>query len=194
MALNRIWSARPLLRTIHRTTQCVGARSIQQNPPSATGSTEDPASILSKPSWSVKSLLPQRTSFPQTRTISSKQLHNLLRLSALPPPSSAEEEAEMLKILESQIHFVKEVQSIDTTGVTPLRSIRDETEEAQEENRINLKTLDASLKQERYVGRSRRIHRTRPKRLNNPDGEVWDGDPLKPASKTMGRYFVVQSS
>lgn len=100
----------------------------------------------------------------------------------------------MLKTLESQIHFVKKVQGIDTTGVTPLRSISDESEEAQEENKISLKTLEASLKQERYIGRSRRIQRTRSERSTNPDDEVWDGDALKPASKTMGRYFVVQSS
>ncbi|PGH36751.1 hypothetical protein GX50_00411 [[Emmonsia] crescens] len=195
MALNRIWSARPLLQTTCKTTHRIGTRTIQQaTPPSATAPTEGPASILSKPSWSVRSLLPENTSLPQSRIVSSKQLHHLLRLSALPPPSSAEEEEEMLKTLESQIHFVREVQRIDTTGVTPLRSIRDETEEAQEENKISMKTLEASLKQERYVGRSRRIQRTRPEKPAHPDGEVWDGDALKPASKTMGRYFVVQSS
>ncbi|EEH11518.1 DUF726 domain-containing protein [Histoplasma capsulatum G186AR] len=189
MALCRAWSTRPLLPTIRRTTHHIGARSIRPTPPPATAQTDDPASILSKPSWSVKSLLPENTSSPKSRTISSKQLHHLLRLSALPPPSSAEEEEEMLKTLESQIHFVKKVQGIDTTGVTPLRSISDESEEAQEENKISLKTLEASLKQERYIGRSRRIQRTRSERSTNPDDEVWDGDALKPASKTMGRGY-----
>ncbi|EDN07247.1 conserved hypothetical protein [Histoplasma mississippiense (nom. inval.)] len=189
MALYRAWSTRPLLQTIRRTTHHIGARSIRPTPPPATAQTDDPASILSEPSWSVKSLLPENTSSPQSRTISSKQLHHLLRLSALPPPSSAEEEVEMLKTLESQIHFVKKVQGIDTTGVTPLRSISDESAEAQEENKISLKTLEASLKQERYIGRSRRIQRTRSERPTNPDDEVWDGDALKPASKTMGRGY-----
>ncbi|OJD17910.1 hypothetical protein AJ78_02015 [Emergomyces pasteurianus Ep9510] len=194
MALSRVWSARPLLQTIYENTCPIGIRTIRQVAPSSTTPAEESSSILSKPSWSVKSLLPENTSLPHSRTICSKQLHHLLRLSALPPPSSAEEEEEMLKTLESQIHFVKEVQSIETTGVTPLRSIRDETELAQEENKISIKTLESSLKQERYVGRSRRIQRTRPEKLEPPDGDVWDGDALKPASKTVGGYFVVQSS
>ncbi|OAX84207.1 hypothetical protein ACJ72_01417 [Emergomyces africanus] len=193
MALNRVWSARPLLQSIRKNTCLSSIRTIRQaTSSSSTTPPEDPASILSKPSWSVKSLLPENTSLPQSRTVSSKQLHHLLRLSALPPPSSAEEEEEMLKTLESQIHFVKEVQSVETTGVTPLRSIRDETEVAHEENTISLKTLEESLKQERYVGRSRRIQRTRSEKLEHPDGEVWDNDALKPASKTMGRYFVIK--
>jgi hypothetical protein len=99
----------------------------------------------------------------------------------------------MLLTLESQIHFVKEIQRINTMGVIPLRSIRDETKEAQKENTIQVRDLEASLEQEHYVGRSRRIQRTKAKRAHRPDGEIWDGDALKSASKSMGRYFVVQS-
>ena len=99
----------------------------------------------------------------------------------------------MLLTLESQIHFVKEVQRVNTLGVIPLRSIRDETKEAQKENTIQVRDLEACLEQEHYVGRSRRIQRTKTKRPHPPDGEIWDGDALKSASKRMGRYFVVQS-
>src|SRR6266516_5495727 len=64
--------------------------------------------LLSKPSWSVRSLLPdsQTTSSPE---VTPKQLHHLLRLSALPQPSSSEEETKMLQTLSSQLHFVMEI-------------------------------------------------------------------------------------
>src|ERR1700753_1108709 len=83
--------------------------------------------LLSKPTWSVSSLLPPKGQSTDLPEVSSKQLHHLLRLSALPPPKNKEEEARMLQILASQLHFVKEIQKVDTTGVEPLRSLRDET-------------------------------------------------------------------
>ncbi|KAK2806595.1 hypothetical protein FQN51_006561 [Onygenales sp. PD_10] len=189
MAYYRVWSSRPSLRSLYSATKQAALRSTRH-----LSSGSDPASLLSKPSWSAKSLLPETANLAQSPTVLSKQLHHLLRLSALPPPSSAAEEEEMLKTLESQIHFVKEVQSIDTTNVSPLRSIRDETEEAQMENTIHRKDLEAALEQERYVGRAKRIQRTKAEKPAHPDGEAWDGDALKLASKTMGRFFVVQSS
>ncbi|KGM91655.1 uncharacterized protein PADG_12225 [Paracoccidioides brasiliensis Pb18] len=194
MAPYSIRSLRPFQRGIVNITYQRSSRRTRPPSPSAAVPIVRSTFILSKPSWSVKSLLPQNTPLPQSSTVSSKQLHHLLKLSALPPPSSVEEEEEMLKTLESQIHFVREVQRIDTSGITPLRSIRDETVEAQKENTIGKKDLEESLKQEQYVGWSRRIQRTKAEKLTHPDGEVWDGDALKPASKVIGRYFVVQSS
>src|SRR4030081_3089495 len=81
----------------------------------------DIAAVLSKPSWSVRSLLPDPF-VPPAEEITPKQLHHLLRLSALPQPKSPEEEAEMLKTLHSQLHFVRDIQSVITDGVEPLQS------------------------------------------------------------------------
>lgn len=152
------------------------------------------ASCLSDPSWSVKSLVPDPTKEPKTATVTPKQLRHLLRLSALPQPSNQAEEEEMLKTLESQIHFVNEVQSIDTSNVNPLRSICDESAEAQEENTIHLSDLKETLAKERTVGRNRRIEPTTSEQSHTPDEGIWDGNALGSASRTMGKYFVVKSS
>ncbi|KAJ5643406.1 uncharacterized protein N7484_005913 [Penicillium longicatenatum] len=150
-------------------------------------------SILAKPSWSVRSLLPDESSEPSTPSITPKQLHHLLRLSALPQPASAEEEQSMLRTLESQIHFVKEMQTVDTTGIEPLRSIRDETAAAAQETAIGLDQLRDALAKEQVSGRRRRIQRIQGERNSHPDGSAWDGDALGYASKTKGKYFVVET-
>ncbi|KAL2008681.1 hypothetical protein VTN00DRAFT_6875 [Thermoascus crustaceus] len=151
-------------------------------------------SILAEPSWSVRSLLPDQTNKSQSPSISPKQLYHLLRLSALPQPSSQAEEAAMLETLESQIHFVKEIQRVDTTGVTPLRSIRDESPEALKESAIGLDKLKDEMTKERVVGRSGKIQRIQTEKNDRPDGDAWDGNALGSASKTMGKFFVVHSS
>ncbi|KAJ5720459.1 uncharacterized protein N7483_008393 [Penicillium malachiteum] len=159
-------------------------------------STQIPAeleSMLAKPSWSVRALLPDENSTPSTLSITPKQLRHLLRLSALPQPSNAEEEQSMLQTLESQIHFVKEMQQVDTTGVEPLRSIRDETAAAVKETTIGLDQLRDALTKENVSGRQRRIQRTQDKKNDRPDGETWDGNVLGSASKTKGKYFVVET-
>lgn len=99
----------------------------------------------------------------------------------------------MLQTLESQIHFVKEVQRVDTTGVEPLRSIRDETSAAVKETTIGLDQLKDALAMERFSGRRRRIHRIRGEKNDRPDGPSWDGNALDYASKTKGKYFVVET-
>lgn len=129
--------------------------------------------------------------------MSREKLHHLLRLSALPLPSSAAEEEKMLRDLESQIQFVKEMQSVDTSdaSITPLRAIRDETTSAMKENEIGLSDeIMQALHREKYVGRSRRIERTKLERNPLPDGKTWDGNALRYANKTAGRFFVVQGS
>ncbi|KAJ5646970.1 hypothetical protein N7490_003342 [Penicillium lividum] len=150
-------------------------------------------SILAEPSWSVKSLLPDEASGPPTPSITRKQLHHLLRLSALPQPTSAEEEQSMLQTLESQIHFVKEMQGVDTTGVEPLRSIRDETTAARQETAIGLEQLRDALAKEEVSGRRRRIQRVQDEKNTQPDGSAWDGNALGYASKTKGKYFIVET-
>lgn len=63
--------------------------------------------LLAKPTWSVESLLPPKTRAPDAPEISSKQLHHLLRLSALPLPETPEQEKKMLDTLAalSLIHI-----------------------------------------------------------------------------------------
>ncbi|KAJ5093718.1 DUF726 domain protein [Penicillium angulare] len=151
-------------------------------------------SMLATPSWSVRSLLPDENSQSSTPSVTPEKLRHLLRLSALPQPSSAEEEQSMLRTLESQIHFVKEMQQVDTAGVEPLRIIRDETPAAVNETTIGLDQLRDALAKEQVSGRQRRIKRVQTKKNAQPDGPTWDGNSLGSASKTKGRYFVVESS
>src|SRR3954454_3409908 len=108
-----------------------GLRTPRSCPPStrAHSSVKEPLNVgalLSKPTWSVRSLLPD-SSNPPAQEITPQKLRHLLHLSALPQPKSPVEEAEMLKTLHSQLHFVRDIQSVDTEGVEPLQSIRDET-------------------------------------------------------------------
>jgi len=76
--------------------------------------------------------------------------------------------------------------------VQPLQSIRDETEVAAKENEVTLESLQAHLDKEEVVGRSRRIKRR--KDLTVAKQEETDFDPLAQASKTIGRYIVVETS
>ena len=103
----------------------------------------------------------------------------------------------MLRTLSSQIHFVREVQAVDTTGVEPLRSLRDETNTAIKESTIGLEQMRDFLEKEEVVGKNRRIRR---KKNVSSDGneknrgqfgeEGWD--PLVLAQEKRGRYFVVR--
>ncbi|EGP92009.1 uncharacterized protein MYCGRDRAFT_28532, partial [Zymoseptoria tritici IPO323] len=147
----------------------------------------DVEALLSKPTWSVASLLPSDTAATETPKVSSTQLHHLLRLSALPPPTSPVEETAMLQTLTSQLHFVKQVQSVDTTNVEPLRSLRDETEEGEKEAELGLEALKGALAKEEVRGKfHKRIRRKR----EVQDAEKWDV--LGHAERKTGRYFVVE--
>ncbi|KAF2169832.1 hypothetical protein M409DRAFT_64831 [Zasmidium cellare ATCC 36951] len=143
----------------------------------------------SKPSWSVSSLLPSKESKSQTPEITSKQLHHLLRLSALPPPKDEQEDQKMLSTLSSQLHFVKDIQKVDTTGIEPLRSLRDETAEGEKESELGLDAMKDALAMEEIRGKHhKRIRRIRSP-VKNVEGE-WDV--MGNASKKVGRYFVVE--
>jgi Asp-tRNA(Asn)/Glu-tRNA(Gln) amidotransferase C subunit len=147
--------------------------------------------LLAEPTWSVESLLPPKTRAPDALQISSQQLHHLLRLSALPPPETPEEEQKMLDTLAAQLHFVGKIQEVDTTGVEPLRAIRDETAAAEEEQTISLTTLADALKNEKTIGTHyKRIQRdTTP--VDAKDAEDWDV--LGSAERKAGKYFLVES-
>lgn len=194
-------STRLLTTSIQHTRQC-GARQFSScvayrnaespNKDPVTTKEESIAAMLAESSWSVSSLLPPKGQSDSPPSISSKQLHHLLRLSALPPPASAEDEKSMMDDLAAQLHFVKEMQKVDTTGVEPLRAIRDETLAAEQEQEITLDTLKDALAQEEVVGkfykRIRRIAET-----TKPERQPKDWDPLSHAQRTSGKFFVVDS-
>ncbi|KAJ5354222.1 hypothetical protein N7541_006786 [Penicillium brevicompactum] len=148
-------------------------------------------SMIGAPNWSVKSLLPNPASKPPP-SLTPKELHHLLRISALPQPANQEEEQSMLDTLESQIHFVKEIQLVDTTGVEPLPRIRDESSDAIKEHTIGIEQLKEYLAKEKTSGRRGKIQRIVGVKNDCPDGIVWDGDALQSATKTKGKYFVVE--
>jgi Asp-tRNA(Asn)/Glu-tRNA(Gln) amidotransferase C subunit len=181
-------SGRAIIRAVHNPLP--GARPKVARP--AVVPSPRIAALLEKPTWSVKSLLPSADS-QSTSTVTPKQLHHLLRLSALPQPKDEQEEAEMLKTLESQIHFVREIQKVDTTGVEPLRAIRDESPEGIQEQTITLADLQEHLDAEEIVGRNGHIKR---RVKEDPEAkEVEDWDPFAMSEgqeKNKGRYFFVR--
>jgi len=147
--------------------------------------------LFAKPTWSVKSLLPPKTRAADAPKISSEQLHHLLRLSALPPPETPEQEQKMLDTLADQLHFVGKIQEVDTTGVTPLRAIRPEGQAAMKYQMIGLKQVEGALSSEKVIGQHhKRIQRdTTPKDAK----DVEDWDVLGSAERKSGKYFVVES-
>lgn len=148
----------------------------------------DVEQLLSTPTWSVASLLPPKSQREKTPEISSKQLNHLLRLSALPPPKDAKEEAKMLSTLSSQLHFVKDIQKVDTTGVEPLRSLRDETKAGEKESELGLEALKDALDQEEVRGK----HHKRIRRRKDVRKQEAEWDVLGTAERKVGKYFVVE--
>jgi Asp-tRNA(Asn)/Glu-tRNA(Gln) amidotransferase C subunit len=97
----------------------------------------------------------------------------------------------MLDTLAAQLHFVGKMQEVDTTGVEPLRAIRDETMVAEEEQTITVASLKEALAREKIIGtHHKRIQReTTP--VNARDAEDWDV--LGSAERKAGKYFTVES-
>lgn len=155
----------------------------------ATEQHVDVEELLSKPTWSVASLLP-KASDSDTNEVSSKQLRHLLKLSALPPPKDDSEEAKMLKTLSSQLHFVKEIQKANTTGVQPLQSLRDETAQGEQEAELGLEALKEALAAEDVRGKFHPRVRRRRDAAQAMRKDEWNV--LGSAGKKTGRYFVVE--
>ncbi|RAO66837.1 uncharacterized protein BHQ10_002849 [Talaromyces amestolkiae] len=156
---------------------------------------DDIATLLAKPTWSVRSLLPNTDDPTIPLSITPQRLHHLLRLSALPQPVDKAEETSMLRTLEAQIHFVKSIQDVDTKDIKPLRAIRDESREAIRDSTIGLETLKEALAKEQVVGRRKKIQRqvTEDADASHVESDQWDGNALGSATRTAGKYFVVQS-
>ncbi|KAI9768592.1 MAG: hypothetical protein M1840_004789 [Geoglossum simile] len=152
----------------------------------------DIPSILSKPTWSVRSLLPSSSRVAGATQVTPKELKHLLRLSALPAPRSQEEEAQMLNTLNSQLHFVREIQKLKTHSVAPLKSIRDESAEADLEREIGYEELKGALKgghpSRKYSAASRNG-------IGTPEApkELEEWDVLKQAERRAGQYFIVET-
>ena len=94
--------------------------------------------------------------------------------------------------LAAQLHFVKEMQKVDTTGIEPLRAIRDETKAAIREQEITLDKLEEALAQEEVVGKFYKRIRRKPE-ATKPERQPKDWDPLSQAKRTSGKFFVVDS-
>ena len=150
---------------------------------------KDLEQMLAEPSWSVNALFTSDHSPATESQVSKKQLHHLLRLSALPLPANEAEEAKMLKDLESQLQFVRAIQKVDTDGVEPLVSLRDETVEAAKESEITVDTLKEDFAKETVTGIRGRI--TRSGQAKKEDAEDWDA--LACAPKTVGRYIALDN-
>ncbi|KAF2723988.1 hypothetical protein K431DRAFT_218424 [Polychaeton citri CBS 116435] len=149
--------------------------------------------LLEKPSWSVSALMQPPTALVNLAPITSKQLHHLLRLSALPPPISLGEEHKMLSTLESQLHFVREIQKVDTTGVQPLTSLRDETTAGEKEAEIGLDALAEAVRAEEVRGKFHpRIRRKKGTVAISESQSVDQWDVLSCTERKAGRYFVVE--
>lgn len=98
----------------------------------------------------------------------------------------------MLETLASQLYFVQEIQKVDTTGVEPLRALRDESLESEKANEVTLASLKEALDQEEVVGEHYKRLRRKQDQINiadNPEG--WK--PLHHAERKVGKFFVVDS-
>lgn len=99
----------------------------------------------------------------------------------------------MLEDLHAQVRFVKQIQQVNTDGIEPLQSIRDETALAKKEATIGLDTMTAALAAEEVVGRyHKRIRRRRQQEAGEKAKEAEDWDVLGQAPKKVGRFFVVE--
>lgn len=160
--------------------------------PSHPQQSPDLTSIFANPTWSVRSLLTSSSPPSADDEVTPATLHHLLRLSALPPPAQPREKDRMLGTLRAQLHFVRDVQSVDTGGVEPLRSIRDETAAGVAESTVTLDTLRDALSRETAVG-----FRRRPRRVKDAQERVQSEEErlveAATAERRDKRYFVVAS-
>ena len=96
----------------------------------------------------------------------------------------------MLSTLSSQLHFVKEIQKVDTTGVDPLRSLRDETIQGEREAQLDMEALKDALAQEEIRGEHHKRIRRRKDQVARTNEKEWDV--LGTAERKVGRFFVVE--
>ena len=100
----------------------------------------------------------------------------------------------MIKDLQSQLQFVRAIQEVDTEGVEPLQSIRDETKDAERENEITVATLQKEFDKEEVVGKRGRIRRRTNMSDAARDEQIIDWDPVSQAPRKLGRFIVVDTA
>ena len=90
---------------------------------------------------------------------------------------------------------MRDIQSVDTEGVEPLQSIRDETEEGIKEATIGMKDLRRAFKDEVVIGRNKRPRRKRGRPVDTKGVEDWDvlGTAGEKVELGGSRFFVVRS-
>lgn len=98
----------------------------------------------------------------------------------------------MLSTLASQLHFVRAVQAVDTTGVEPLAALRDQTPAARRAATIGLDAVRHALGCETPTGRY-----ARPRRAGDPfpdkTRQAEDWDIMATAPETACRHFVINT-
>lgn len=99
----------------------------------------------------------------------------------------------MLETLRAQLHFVRDIQAVDTRGVEPLRSIRDETSAGVAESTVTLDTLRGALSRETAAGFRRRLRRVKDA-LDRGQSEEERLVEAATVERRDKRYFVVASS
>ena len=84
---------------------------------------------------------------------------------------------------------------MDTEGIEPLQSIRDETEEGIRDATIGMEDLRDAFREEEIRGRNRRPRRKRIPVVETREVEGWDvlGTAGEIVSVGGGRFFVVRS-
>lgn len=186
----------------HTQTRCISQTTSLCSSSNSSQPPQTPSfqKVFASPSWSVRALLP--TSSPSSSSptpqdtitkITPKTLHHLLRLSSLPPPSTPEEESALLDTLHTQLHFVRAIQAVDTAGVAPLTSIRDESSTtARATAAETFDKLKEALASETVVG-----FRGRPRRVREENGRARSAEEVMVEEKTRDRrdrgYYVVES-
>lgn len=191
----RAATSNPTTTYTHTQRRCIAQTArlsdSQHSSSASTSSDSTPPfqKVFAAPSWSARALLPTTTTSPSSdaTTITPKTLHHLLRLSSLPPPTTPSEESALLDTLHTQLHFVRAIQAVDTTGVAPLTSIRNESSTVA----VTLDDLKEALAGETNVG-----FRGRPRRMRE-SGREKVTEELLVEEKTRDRrergYYVVES-
>lgn len=100
-----------------------------------------------------------------------------------------------METLSSQLHFVNAIQQIDTSGVEPLQSLRDETARGEEERTYDLESMRDALDGEEVVGvHHKRIRRKKWQSSDGKKNDAEDWNVLGHANRTVGRFFVVEGA
>ncbi|ORY81500.1 hypothetical protein BCR37DRAFT_46255 [Protomyces lactucae-debilis] len=151
---------------------------------SSSSASSTPATLdelFAKPSWSTSTLLaPPSTSETPIQPISEEQLAHLYKLSALQLPQDSTERLARRRALATQLHFVRLVHEVDTTGIQPLHNVL-------ASQHTSSLTYDAAL----AVGQQAK------ERFKLDDAQCATGQTrLKPdytklAKRTRGRFYTV---